>query len=103
MRRFSLPILLVLATASCGSSTGGSAAAPPSSTAVVARTTNVPSGPTPFEVLQAENDALNRGDVAGSVAHFALNAVLITELGGCNPCVGREVIREHWSGAAANQ
>jgi hypothetical protein len=104
VKRLSFAILLTVAVSACGSSGGGKpAAGPKAPTTVATTTTTAPSGPTPFAVLKAESDALNRGDVAGSVAYFAPNAVLITELGGCNPCVGRETIREHWSGAAASQ
>ena len=101
--RFAIPLAIVLSA--CGSSSGPKHAAPTATTSVARAlsTTTQPSGPTPFAVLQAEVNALNRGDVAGSIAYFAPNALLITPLGGCNPCVGRDVIREHWSSAAANQ
>jgi hypothetical protein len=100
MKRLSLVILLALSLSACASSAKG---ASPTSTAPAASTTSTQPGPTPFQVLSAETDALNRGDVAGSVAYFAPDAVLITPLGGCNPCTGREAIREHWSSAAAGQ
>jgi hypothetical protein len=102
-RAFGVPLALALTLGACGSSGEPTARSEPSSTAAPVTTTTKPAGPTPFEVLDAENEAFNRGDVAGSIAYFAPNAVLITPLGGCNPCTGREIIREHWSGATANQ
>ena len=102
MRRFLFALPLAIELSACASSSKAAESTTPSTTAVAATTTH-PAGPTPFGVVNAENDALNRGDVAGSIAYFAPNAVLVTPLGGCNPCTGRAVIREHWSGAAANQ
>jgi hypothetical protein len=92
-------ILLVLALSACGSSAAPKRAAPPVSTSTTAESTE----PGPFAVLQAEVDAFNRGDVEASIKYFAPNAVLITALGGCNPCAGRDLIREHWSSAIAGQ
>ena len=53
--------------------------------------------------MQAEVSAFNRGDVAAAVALFTPDAVLVTTLGGCNPCIGRDTIRDHWSRAIAAQ
>jgi hypothetical protein len=103
VRRLPFAVVLAIMLASCGSSGGTKPAAAPLPTTTVAGPTTPGAGPTPFDVLQAENDHLNQGDVAGSIAYFAPEAILITPLGGCSPCVGRELIREHWSGAAANQ
>jgi hypothetical protein len=102
MRRSLFALPLAIALSACASSSKPATIRAPVTTAV-APTTTRPAGPTPFQVLKAEVDALNRGDVAGSIAYFAPNAELITPLGGCNPCVGTALIREHWSGAAANQ
>jgi hypothetical protein len=109
MRRFPLvispAIVLALVVASCGSNDSAKPLGQATTTSRVASTTATtpPQPPTPFEVLDAQVDALNQGDVAGSVAYFAPYATLITALGRCVPCIGRSVIREHWSGAAANQ
>ncbi len=105
MRRSLFIVPLALALAACGSSSKPQqgAAPTPTNTNPAESSTSRPAGPTPFEVLNNENNALNQGNVAASIAYFAPNAVLITPLGGCNPCLGQAAIREHWSGAAANQ
>jgi ketosteroid isomerase-like protein len=59
--------------------------------------------PTPLDLVRAEIQAFNRGDVASAVALFTPDAVLVTSLGGCNPCIGRDAIRDHWSRAVASQ
>jgi len=107
MRRppYTTALALTFALAACASSNNAQqppANTPTTTTAARSTTTHL-AGLTPFAILNHENDALNRGDVATSIGYFAPNAVLITPLGGCNPCIGRDVIREHWSGAAANQ
>jgi hypothetical protein len=59
--------------------------------------------PTPVDLVQAEIQAFNRGDVSSAVALFTPDAVLVTALGGCTPCIGRNAIRDHWSRAVASQ
>jgi ketosteroid isomerase-like protein len=59
--------------------------------------------PTPLDLVQAEIQAFNRGDVSSAIALFTPDAVLVTTLGGCNPCIGRDLIRDHWSRAVASQ
>ena len=56
-----------------------------------------------FEILQTEIEAFNRGDVEGSVSWFTPDAVLVTALGGCTPCIGQLAIRDHWSRAVSAQ
>jgi hypothetical protein len=55
-----------------------------------------------YQLVQREIDLFNKGDVAGSVALFAPDAVLVTQLGRCTPCLGREAIRANWSRAIAS-
>jgi ketosteroid isomerase-like protein len=57
---------------------------------------------TPVEVVRSSFDALNHGDAAAAAAAFAPDGVLITPLGGCNPCLGRAMIQQHLSRAVAN-
>jgi ketosteroid isomerase-like protein len=95
-----MSIALALAAAACSS-------AKPLGHAATS-TTSAPSAPrsispTPLDVVQAEVQAFNRGEVSTAVALFTPNAVLVTSLGGCDPCIGRDAIRDHWSRAAASQ
>lgn len=73
------------------------------SSTVAASSTSVPATQSgAFKLVQREIDLFNNGDIDGSVALFASDAVLVTRLGRCTPCVGRETIRGSWSRAIAS-
>ena len=98
MRRISLTLLvsaLAIALAACARSD--------SKPVVASAATTRLAGPTPLEILQTEIEAFNRSDVEGSVSWFTLDAVLVTALGGCAPCIGQGAIRDHWSRAVSAQ
>ena len=95
-----ISIALALTVAACSSAKPVGHAATSTTTAPSATR---PVSPTPLDLVQAEVQAFNRGDVSTAVALFTPNAVLVTTLGECNPCIGRDPIRDHWSRATAAQ
>ena len=97
-----LPIALTLTVSACaGSSANPTKPAAPSTATGPSITRSV--SPTPLDLVRAEIQAFNRGDISSAVALFTPDAVLVTALGGCNPCIGRGPIRDHWSRAVASQ
>jgi hypothetical protein len=105
MKALLIVLALAFAAAACSSSgSTHSAASPTASTSTSApATTTTSATQAAYGVLQRYVDAFNRGDIAGAVAEFDEHAVFISNLGGCTPCVGREVIRSVLSRAAAAQ
>ena len=102
-----LLIVIAFAFTATACSSGGSACSatspPPPTSASVASTTTTSPTQAAYGVLQRYVDAFNRGDIAGAIAEFDQHAVFISNLGGCTPCVGRDVIRSVLSRAAAAQ
>lgn len=62
-----------------------------------------PQPKSPRRVVQAYVDDFNRGDAAAAASHFSTDAVLVTPLGSCNPCTGRDVIQGKFAGATSAQ
>jgi hypothetical protein len=97
-----------LVIAACGGDDSTGSAAPPThaTTVSIAPTTTpattTTSAPTPLEVVQQYIDAFNRGDGVAAAAVFAPDARLDTTVGGCTPCVGRDVIESHFVSAAGS-
>ena len=97
-----LPIALALTATACSGSSSNPGVRAAASTASAPSSTRAV-GPTALDLVQAEVQAFNRGDVSSAVALFTPDAVLVTALGGCDPCIGSATIRDHWSRAVASQ
>jgi ketosteroid isomerase-like protein len=57
----------------------------------------------PLRVVRQSIEAFNRGDAAKAASYYAIDAEFFTPLGGCDPCVGREVIEQKLGGAIQAQ
>ena len=62
-----------------------------------------PQPKSPRRVVRAYVDDVNRGDAAAAASQFSHDAELVTHLGSCTPCTGREVIQEKLAGAVGVQ
>jgi hypothetical protein len=57
----------------------------------------------PRRVVRAYVDDFNRGDAVAAASQFSRDAMLVTPLGSCTPCTGRDVIQEKLAGAVSAQ